>query len=95
MSHRWSEDPVLPEFNRDGVLPPCDYELTVAQIQRSMLVRGPSRSVGSGLWDQSWRQVLVANLAVLVNQLQQIGVSNIYINGSFVEDKNHPNDIDA
>jgi hypothetical protein len=30
-----------------------------------------------------------------VKQLQDVGVRNIYIDGSFAEDKDHPNDIDG
>jgi hypothetical protein len=37
----------------------------------------------------------VDNLAILVRQLWHIGVQDIFINGSFVEDKAHPNDIDG
>lgn len=35
------------------------------------------------------------NFEALVNQLWQVGVSEVYIDGSFAEDKNHPNDIDG
>jgi len=30
-----------------------------------------------------------------VGQLQQVGITDIFIDGSFVEDKDHPNDIDG
>lgn len=35
------------------------------------------------------------NLEILVRQLWKVGIENIFINGSFVEDKDHPNDIDG
>lgn len=35
------------------------------------------------------------NLAVMAKQLWSVGITNIFINGSFVEDKDHPNDIDG
>lgn len=38
---------------------------------------------------------LVDNLAVMVDQLWQIGITEIFVDGSFVEDKDHPNDIDG
>jgi len=38
---------------------------------------------------------LVENLSVLVRQLWQAGVSAIFVDGSFAEDKEHPNDIDG
>jgi hypothetical protein len=38
--------PVIPAFNRDGLLPPGDYVATLDELRRSMLVKGsgPSRS---------------------------------------------------
>lgn len=35
------------------------------------------------------------DLAILVDQLRQVGVRDIFVDGSFVEDKDHPNDIDG
>lgn len=87
----------LPPFAEDGVLPPGDYELSIADLKESMLVVGPRRS-GRGrrpTWDQAWRRQLVENLEVLVTQLSQVGITEIFVNGSFVEDKDHPNDIDG
>ncbi|MFM7865938.1 MAG: DUF6932 family protein, partial [Planctomycetaceae bacterium] len=46
-------------------------------------------------WDMGWRMHLVENLGVLCRQLWQVGISEIYVDGSFVEDKCHPNDIDG
>lgn len=37
--------------------------------------------------------MLLENLEVLVKQLWKAGISDIFIDGSFVEDKDHPNDI--
>jgi len=84
---------VLPEFNTDGCLPPGDYALTLAQLSNSILVVGP-RS-GSPNWDRSWRAELVNRLEVMVRQLWQVGIVEIFVDGSFVEDKDHPNDIDG
>jgi len=47
------------------------------------------------LWDHKWRAKLVDHLDILANQLWEAGVTEIFINGSFVEDKDHPNDIDG
>jgi hypothetical protein len=58
-----------------------------------MLVRGPQGA--SATWDTAWRAVLVDNLAILVAQRWQVGIGTIFIDGSFVEDKDHPNDIDG
>jgi Family of unknown function (DUF6932) len=86
--------PILPEFNADGVLPAGDYPLTLAQLRASMLVVGPGVATYPN-WDSQWRAQLVDNLSTMVNQLWQVGVSEIFVDGSFVEDKDHPNDIDG
>ena len=75
------------------MLPPGDYELTFDELRACSLVTGSG--VASSTWDQQWRSLLVENLAVLVGQLRQVGVSEIFADGSFVEDKDHPNDIDG
>lgn len=80
------------EFNKDGLLPSKDYELTLNELRASTLVQGFK---GETLWDVNWRLWLVDNLEVMVQQLWEIGINQIYINGSFVEEKAHPNDIDG
>ena len=37
----------------------------------------------------------VGNLEILARQLWSVGIRDIYADGSFVEDKDHPNDIDG
>lgn len=85
----------LPVFTTDGVLPVGDYALTLGQLCESLLVRGPADRAKYPHWDADWREQLVDNLSVLVKQLQQVGITEIFIDGSFVEDKDHPNDIDG
>ncbi len=46
-------------------------------------------------WDSAWRLSLLQNLTTMVNQLWQVGIEEIFIDGSFAEDKDHPNDIDG
>lgn len=84
--------PSLPDFTHQGRLPPGDYELTLNELRASFLVQGP---VGYPDWDMVWRAQLVDNLEILVHQLWQVGITEIYIGGSFVEDIDHPNDIDG
>lgn len=68
--------------------------MTLAEIRDSVLVKGPGS--GSEGWDKEWRAKLVDNLEILAKQLWwEAGNEEIYINGSFVEDKLHPNDIDG
>ncbi len=83
----------LPPFTSDGVLPSGDYEPTLDELSASSLVTG--NGVDSATWDRRWRASLVRNLAILVGQLRRVGVREIFIDGSFVEDKDHPNDIDG
>ncbi len=84
---------MVPVFTQDGLLPPGDYELTFAELRESLLVIGPGTSYPN--WDTEWRGALVDNLEVLAKQLWQVGITEIFIDGSFVEDKEHPNDIDG
>jgi hypothetical protein len=59
------------------------------------LVNGPQSRSEQSAWDSGWRRRLVDNLGVLAKQLWQIGIREIYADGSFAEDKDHPNDIDG
>ena len=81
-------------FTTDGLLPPGDYELTVAELRESLLVRGVIEAKNS-TWDTAWRAKLVDNLSIMVGDLHAVGIREIWINGSFVEQKDHPNDIDG
>lgn len=85
----------LPAFTSAGVLPAGDYTLTLPQLARSALVQAPPRRGHSRHWDRSWRSHLVDNLAVLAGELALVGIAEIFVNGSFVENKDHPNDIDG
>src|SRR5262245_15084633 len=87
--------PILPPFTDEGLLPPGDYVLTLEALSSSMLVVAPSDRTRSPHWDAEWRAKLVSNLAVMVRQLWQVGIQEIFVNGSFAEDKAHPNDIDG
>lgn len=84
---------MLPAFDVHGMLPAGDYELTLEQLRASHLVVGAIG--GSPDWDGSWRAALVDNLEIMVRQLWSVGVTEIFIDGSFAEDKDHPNDIDG
>lgn len=84
---------VLPDFDADGLLPPGDYPLTFAELRRSLLVVGPA--AGYPTWDAAWRARLVDHLEILVGQLWAVGITEIFVDGSVVEDKDHPNDVDG
>jgi hypothetical protein len=46
-------------------------------------------------WDTTWRRRLVDAAGVLVGQLAEVGLTEVYLDGSFVENKDHPGDIDG
>ena len=75
------------------MLPACEYALTLNELRQSHLVMEQGNP--SPTWDTVWRGQLVNNLEILANQLWQAGVSEIFVDGSFVEDKDHPGDIDG
>jgi hypothetical protein len=79
-------------FNANGVLDPGTYAATISEIRQSILVLGDGTSP---TWDRNWRSELVNRAAVLIDQLMRVGVQDVYLDGSFVEDKDHPNDIDG
>jgi hypothetical protein len=85
----------IPRFQPNGLLPPSDYEVSFAELRQSILVLGPSDPTAWPNWDASWRAKLVDNLEILARQLWQIGITDVFADGSFVEDKDHPNDIDG
>jgi hypothetical protein len=86
--------PVIPSFQQDGLLPPGDYEVSFDELRGSVLVHGPTVD-SSPRWDRDWRRRLIDNLEVLTKQLWSVGIREVYADGSFVEDKDHPNDIDG
>lgn len=75
------------------MLPVGDYLLTIAELRQSHLVTG--QGSGSPTWDGSWRAHLVDNLSLLAAQLWAVGVTDIFVDGSFVENKDRPGDIDG
>jgi hypothetical protein len=83
----------LPAFDAQGLLPPGDYELTFDELRRSRLVAG--RGGADNSWDAEWRTTLVDNLELMTRQLWQVGIRDVFADGSFVEEKDHPNDIDG
>ena len=85
----------LPPFSDEGLLPARDFELTLDELSESILVLGPNEMAAYPNWDVAWRRRLVDNLAVMVGQLWHIGITEVFVDGSFVEDKDHPNDIDG
>ena len=82
---------MIPEFDRRGLLPPGDYAATFEQLRKSVLVHGTADHPV----DAGWRGHLVDQAEKVVRQLWALGISEVYLDGSFVESKEHPNDIDG
>ena len=78
--------PLIPPFGPDGLLPTGDYEATFDELRRSILVGGPVGPSASPTWDAAWRGQLVDNLERLTRQLWQVGIREVYADGSFAED---------
>jgi hypothetical protein len=88
-------DNKIPEFDVDGLLPAGDYEVTFDELRESILVVGPEDKSAYPNWDSPWRGWLVDQLEILTRQLWQVGITDVFADGSFAEDKDHPNDIDG
>lgn len=67
-----------------------DYPLTIDELRESHLVNGSTNP-----WDSAWRCTLVNNLHICARVLWKAGIDDIFIDGSFVEEKAHPADIDG
>ncbi|HRQ09670.1 MAG TPA: hypothetical protein PLG36_01495, partial [Trueperaceae bacterium] len=65
--------------------------MTFEQLRESVLVRG-TREV---TLDGPWRMYLIDQAERMVRQLWEVGIEQIFLDGSFVEAKAHPNDIDG
>ena len=85
----------IPAFEADGLLSPGDYEVLFDELRQCILVVGPGGAAMSPTWDSAWRAKLVGNLEILTRQLWQVGVTEVFADGSFAEDKDHPNDVDG
>lgn len=85
----------IPSFEPNGLLPPGDYEVSFTELRQSILVIGPGDPIRLPHWDAAWRAKLVDNLEILTRQLWQVGIADVFADGSFAEDKDHPNDIDG
>lgn len=85
----------IPDFQVDGVLPVGDHEVSFDELRESVLVAGSGNPRKRETWDSDWRMRLVDNLEVLTRQLWRVGVTEVFADGSFAEDKDHPNDIDG
>jgi|GEM_PF-203370 len=85
--------PIDLRFDENGRLPPGDYSMNLDELAQSILVTGDEDR--DDAWDTKWRLQLVQNLRIMIQQLWDEGITEIYIDGSFATDKLHPGDIDG
>jgi hypothetical protein len=83
----------LPTSFTEGILPDYIYEISEKDIRSSILINGDKSS--DLTWDKEHRKKLFDGFMVLANELKSCGFDHIFLDGSFVEEKGHPNDIDA
>ena len=69
--------------------------MSFAELRQSILVGGQGGAAASQTWDAVWRSLLVDNLEILTRQLWQVGIKEVFADGSFAENKDHPNDVDG
>lgn len=70
------------EFTEEGLLPPGTHETNLAEVREKM---GWSRG----------RRRLIDGLQKALELMADCGVHRVYLDGSFVTDKNRPQDIDG
>lgn len=86
---------ILPDsFDSEGLLPIGTYEVTFEALHQSLLVQGPLENRPES-WDTEWRRHLVTNAEILARELWEVGITEVYLDGSFTEAKPHPHDIDG
>ena len=73
---------MIPQFTDEGLLPAGVHETDLAELREKM---GWSRK----------RQGLLEGLEVALELMASCGVVRVYLDGSFVTDKDRPNDIDG
>lgn len=89
-----SANAAVPDFTVAGILPVGTFRVTIAELKTSVLVMGPQYAPVEH-WDAAWRARLVENAETLIAQLRQVGVTEIFLDGSFAEAKPFPGDIDG
>lgn len=82
----------IPSNFINGALAPGTYEATFNQLRQSILVQGVDNL---GTWDSGWRAKLLGQAEILTKELWAVGIKDVFLDGSFVEDKDRPNDIDG
>ncbi len=75
----------IPDFMQNGALPPGVHTATLEEVEERFA--GPGSSYR--------RRERMRDLKLVVDQLLDLGVSHIWIDGSFVTSKPRPQDVDV
>ena len=73
---------MIPQFNSTGLLPPGVHWADWEELE-------------ARLGNNPWRQRLMEGFRAAIENLRDAGCRTVYLNGSFVTSKTHPNDYDA
>lgn len=73
---------MIPEFDDNGNLPPGIHLANLDEIEERFVYNHHRRSLFEGLW-------------VLIEELRKASCARLYLNGSFITNKELPNDYDA
>ncbi|MBX9879558.1 MAG: hypothetical protein K2Y22_13940 [Candidatus Obscuribacterales bacterium] len=73
---------MIPNFDENGNLPPGQHLATLEEIEQYFAYN-------------SSRKILFSGLSLLVEELTKAGCTRLYLDGSFITDKEIPNDYDA
>ena len=73
----------IPKLNAYGLLPPGVHEASMAEVERRFGI-GPKRAY-----------LVEQGLKPVVQELMQMGISELYLGGSFTTEKVSPGDVDG
>lgn len=79
------------KFLKNGLLPAGDHEISLSQLEQ-LIRQGPG---GGRSWDTDWRLQLLEEFKQRYQQLAALGITEVYIDGSYATDKYRPNDMDV
>ena len=77
--YRWV---MIPQFDADGLLPPEIHRATWDEVTAKF-------------GNTPWRRQILDGLEMAIDSLRRAGCRTVYIDGSFVTNKEIPNDFDA
>lgn len=73
---------MVPDFNDEGVLPEGEYDMSIGEFKAKFVYNNV-------------RAAIFVGLLALIEDLRAIRCTTIYVDGSFVTDKDEPGDVDV